>query len=186
MLNLIKRLAFSVAVASLVGCAATVTQTPTSASSPATAPRAQPPAGAFVAVVTGGPAVRANGDWQSFLEEWQASLAAAAATAKMPFVFAQDETAIPSNASILVRLTVNDFKYVSTTKRFMLGVMAGNAYMDVDAQYVELPANKLFGSKKFNTSSSAWEGIFSAVTPKQVQTVSEKIVNEVVSTTPTK
>jgi hypothetical protein len=37
----------------------------------------------------------------------------------------------------------------------MLGVMAGNAYMDVDAQYIELPANKPFGSKKFNTLSSA-------------------------------
>ena len=186
MLNLIKRITLSVAVASLVGCAATVTQTPISTSSTVAANRAQAPAGALVAVISGGPAVRANGDWQSFLEEWQTSLAASAEIAKMPFVLAMDETNIPSNTSILIRLTVNDFKYVSTTKRFMLGVMAGDAYMDVDAQYVALPANKPFGSKKFNTSSSAWEGIFSAVTPKQVQTVSEMIVKEVVSTAPAK
>ena len=186
MLNLIKRIVFSAAVISLVGCAATVTQTPTSATSPVAAPREQAPAGALIAVVTGSSAVQANVDWQSFLAEWQASLATSAGTANMPFVFAKDESAIPSNASILVRLTVNDFKYVSTTKRFMLGIMAGNAHMDVDVQYVELPANKPFGSKKFNTSSSAWEGIFSAVTPKQVQTVSELIVKEVVSTAPAK
>lgn len=97
-------------------------------------------------------------------------------------MFAKDEAAVPSSASVLIRLTVNDFKYVSTTKRFMLGILAGDASMDVDAQYIELPANKTFGSKKFNTSSSAWEGIFSAVTPKQVQTVSALIVKDVVST----
>ena len=64
--------------------------------------------------------------------------------------------------------------------------MAGNAYMDLEVQYVELPSNKPFGAKKFNTSSSAWEGIFSAVTPKQVQAVSDMIVKEVVSTAPAK
>ena len=190
MLNLIKRLALALAVASLVGCAAKVTQTSTSPSKPGTTSiatqKVQAPAGALVAVVTGSPSVLSNGDWQDFLKQWQASLANSARTAKLPFHFAKDEAAIPANASILVRLTVNDFRYVSTGKRFALGVMAGNASMDVDAQYIELPANKPFGSKKFNTTSSAWEGIFSAVTPKQVQTVSELIVNEAVSTAPAK
>lgn len=120
------------------------------------------------------------------MEEWKESLAESAKTAKVPFVFAKDEAAIPANASILVRLTVNDFKYVSTAKRYVLGLLVGNAYMDVDAQYIELPSNKSFGAKKFNTSSSAWEGIFSAVTPKQVRTVSEVIVKDVVSTSPAK
>jgi hypothetical protein len=133
-------------------------------------------------VVTGSPAAQGNSDWSSFLEEWESSLTDSAATAKTSLVFAKDEAAIPANASVLIRLTVNDFKYVSTTKRFMLGILAGNAFMDVDAQYIELPANKTFDSKKFNTSSSAWEGIFSAVTPKQVRTVSELIVKDVVST----
>lgn len=194
MQNLFKYLFVSVAIASLVGCAATVTQTKPTSSTPSTSsssvstaksisePRAQAPAGALVAVVTGSPAAQSNGDWSSFLEEWESSLKDSAAAAKTPLVFAKDETAIPSNASVLIRLTVNDFKYVSTTKRFMLGIMAGNASMDVDAQYIELPANKTLGSKKFNTSSSAWEGIFSAVTPKQVRTVSELIVKDVVPT----
>ena len=200
MQNLFKHLFISIAVVSLVGCAATVTQTkPTSSTSSTsssssavasasaapkstTAPRAQASAGALVAVVTGSAAAQSNSDWSSFLQEWESSLTDSAVTAKTSLVFAKDETAIPANASVLIRLTVNDFKYVSTTKRFMLGILAGNAFMDVDAQYVELPANKIFDSKKFNTSSSAWEGIFSAVTPKQVRTVSELIVKDVVST----
>lgn len=187
MQQLIQRFILCLAIASLVGCAATVTQSPAAASSPsATTPRAQALSGALVAVVSGSQAVRSNADWPSLVEEWKESLAESAKTAKIPFVFAKDEAAIPSNASILVRLTVNDFKYVSTAKRYVLGVLVGNAYMDVNAQYIELPSNKSFGAKNFNTSSSAWEGIFSAVTPKQVRTVSEVIVRDVVSTSPAK
>ena len=178
-------------IASLVGCAATVTQTsPSAASSPSptvvatTAPRVGAPSGAIVVIVTGSPAAQKNDDWSDLLEEWRSSLADSAKTAKMPLVFAKDEIAIPSNGSILVRLTVNEFKYVSRTKLVLLAVLAGHASMDVDAQYIELPTNKTFGFKKFNTSSSVLEGPFSAVTPQQVQTVSALIVKDVVSTAP--
>ncbi|MEO8389731.1 DUF4410 domain-containing protein [Polaromonas sp.] len=183
--HFIQRLILCLAIACLAGCAATVTQSPTASSTVAT-PRAQAPSGALVAVVTGNQAARSNTDWQSLLDDWQEYLAASAETAKVPFVFVENENTIPANASILIRLTVNDFKYVSTAKRYLLGVMVGNAYMDVDAEYIDLPSKKPFGSKKFNTSSSAWEGIFSAVTPKQVRTVSEVIVKEVISTAPAK
>src|SRR5205085_6619431 len=83
-----------IAVASLVGCAATVTQTSTSPSLTAGS-RAQMPAGALVAVIAAKPIVQGNGDWAAFLEEWQVSLASSAATARMPFVLAKDETAMP-------------------------------------------------------------------------------------------
>ncbi|WP_291218628.1 hypothetical protein, partial [Hydrogenophaga sp.] len=183
-LNLFNRSLLIAGVLLLAGCAATVSQTATSPASPGAAPQA---AGAtLVAVVGGSPAMQASSDWSSFLAEWQESLATSAESARMPFVFVKDEASIPSRSSILVRLTVNDFRYVSTNRRYMLGVIAGNAYMDVDAQYIELPANKPFGSKKFNTSSSAWEGIFSAVTPKQVRAVSDLIVKDVASTAPAK
>lgn len=184
MLKLLNRYLLILGVLVLTGCAATVSQTSTSSAPLSAAPQAS--GATLVAVVRGGPAMQASSDWSSFLAEWQEALAASAETAKMPFVFVKDEAAIPSRASVLVRLTVNDFRYVSTTKRYMLGVMAGNAYMDVDAQYIALPANKPLGSKKFNTSSSAWEGIFSAVTPKQVRTVSDLIVKDVASTAPAK
>jgi len=181
----------SFVIASLAGCAATVTQTSPSAaasSSPTvvatTAPRVGAPTGAIVVIVTGSPIAQKNGDWLDFVEELRSSLADSAKTAKMPLVFAKDETAVPSNSAILVRLTVNDFKYVSRAKLVLLAVLAGHASMDVDAQYIELPTHKTFGFKKFNTSSSVLEGPFSAVTPQQVQTVSALIVKDVVSTAP--
>jgi uncharacterized lipoprotein YajG len=188
MQQLVKPLLLAALIVALAGCAATVTQTPSSPSATSSTavavPRTQAPAGALVAIVTASAAMRSGSDWSDFLSEWQTSLSAAAAAAKVPFVFAKDEASVPATASILVKVNVNDFKFVSTGKKLMLGILAGNASMDVDVMYVELPANKPFGSKKFSTTSSAWEGVFSAVTPKQVQAVSETIVKEVASSAP--
>jgi hypothetical protein len=187
MLSSIKYILIITTVVTLAGCAANVKQTTMqSPTEPAAAPRAQAPTGALVTVVTGSAEMQANSDWSDFMEEWQSSMEKSTGNSKMTFVFAKDELSLPANAAVLVRLTVNDFKYVSTTKRIMLGIIAGNAYMDIDAQYLDLPSKKVFGSNKFNTSSSAWEGIFSAVTPKQVQTVSDMIVKEVVANAPEK
>lgn len=174
-------------ILSLAGCAATVKQTPTSAaSSVPPSSRVQAPTGTLVAVLQGSSAMRNSEDWEAFVEEWQESLATASSEAKVPFVFASNGDKLPQNASVLLRLTVKDFKYVSTTKRYLMGIIAGDASMDVDAQYIELPSNRPFGSKTFNTTSSAWQGIFSAVTPKQVQTVSEIILKDITSTAPSK
>jgi hypothetical protein len=45
---------------------------------------------------------------------------------------------------------------------------------------------KVLGAKRFNTSSHGGQGIFSAVTPKQVQAVSDLILQDLVSTAPAK
>ena len=181
MLRLIKHFIFSLVIAALVGCAAQVTQKTAVSPPQAIATRAGASVGILVAVVTGSPAVQGSGDWPDFLEEWQSSLQSTATTAKIPIVFAKSEASMPANAAVLVRLTVNDFKYVSNTRRFMLGILSGDAYMDIDAQYIKLPDMNIFGAKKFNTKSNDWEGIFTAVTPGQVQAVSEVILKDVSS-----
>lgn len=186
MKNFIQRIALSIAIVSLVGCAAKVTQTsvPTSSSAPATATAPQEQARGLVAILNAEHAVRNSSDWKSFERDWRASLSNAAKNSKVPFFFIQDEKAIPANAAVLVRLSVNNFRYVSTGKRVMMGVLTGNASMDVDAQYIDLASSQAYGTQKFNTSSSAWEGIFSSVTPKQVQAVSEIIVKEAIANKP--
>lgn len=181
MLRFFKTLTVALTIV-LTGCAASVQQTPAmetkaqtgSVQSGSSVARS----GMLTAFVTGNQEVTTSSDWSAFVDEWKEALTASAEAAGMPFFFAKDEATIPASTSVLVRLTVNDFRYMSTAKRYMLGIMAGNAFMDVDAQYVELPAQSSLASKKFNTSSSAWEGIFSAATPKQVRTVSEIIVKD--------
>jgi hypothetical protein len=188
MLHLIKHLTIVLAIA-LTGCAASVQQTSMSApqaTGEAVSSPSATPSGTLTAIVTGNPSMTASGDWAAFLDEWKEALTASAGEANWPFVFAKDEAAIPASTSVLVRLTVNDFRYLSTTKRYMLGIMAGNAFMDVEAQYFDYRVNKPIGTKKFNTSSTAWEGIFSAATPKQVRTVSEMIVKDLTTNSPAK
>lgn len=179
MLIHLRRLALLTGVGLLVGCAAAVTQTHTSTQPSGGAAKAQTSGAALVLFVTGRPAIQANVDWQTFVEEWQTSMSDAAAEAKMPFVFTKGEESLGSGPATLVRVTVNDFTYMSTAKRYIVGSMAGNAAMDVDAEYFEVPSKKPLGSKKFNASTSFWQGIFSAATPKQVQAVSAQIVKDI-------
>jgi hypothetical protein len=64
--------------------------------------------------------------------------------------------------------------------RFGFGIMTGNAFIDADAQYIEYPGAKSIATRKFATSSSAWQGVFSAMTDKQVRAISDDIVAELV------
>jgi hypothetical protein len=49
-------------------------------------------------------------------------------------------------------------------------------FIDPDVSFRELPAGKVLGSRKYNTASTAWQGIFSAMTSKQVRAICEQIV----------
>lgn len=186
MLKVIKRVAFMLVITTLAGCATKVTQTAIAPTLATSSKAAKVPGGTVVAIMSANDDVKARSDWSDFLEQWQKSLTNAAEDQAVSFIFANDESSMPANAAVLVRIHVNDFKYVSQVKRYMLGVMAGNATMDVDAKYISLPANEPFGAKNFNTSSSGWEGIFSAMTPKQVEAVSNMIVKEVIALAPTR
>lgn len=119
-----------------------------------------------------------SAEWEAFKEAWQTSMSAAASTKQSTFTMG-DASRTRGEPIVVVKLKVNDFKYVSQAKRYGMGVFSGNAYMDGDAQFVEYPGEKVLGTRKYQTSSSAWQGIFSAMTPKQVEAVSKEIVNEV-------
>lgn len=162
----------------LTGCAATVTRD-TNSAAPATTTVSPSAAKSFILDVTGVGNISAGEDWNAFLEEWQTSMASAAASKGASFTMAKSSAIAPSGPAVLVKLKVNDFRYVSQAKRYAVGVFTGNAFMDVEAEFFELPQLRSFGTRRFKTSSSAWQGVFSAMTPKQVEAVSKEIVNEV-------
>lgn len=158
------------------GCAATVNKPGADASrinTSATLPTK------LVLTVSGTPEMEASSDWSDFCEEWQTSMEEATSSAKLAFAYVSGKERVKSNQGILVQIKVNDYRYVSQAKRYGLGVFTGNAFMDLDVAFVELPSQQKLGARKFSTSSSAWEGVFSAMTPKQVQAVSSEIVNEI-------
>ena len=171
----------AIAVA-LSGCAATVKQSnlgsvQTASVSKASGAQAR---GTVAIVVTASDAVRQNSDWASLTNDWQELVPEVASELHTSASYIPSESALTSNQTMLVRVKVNEFGYLSTARRYMMGILAGNAHMDLDIEYVQLPSMQVVGTKKINTSSTAWEGIFSAATPKQVYAVSRIVITDAI------
>lgn len=169
-------LALVVAVA-LTGCAASVSR-PTASTSQARLAVPVATDKLFV-VVMPAPGLQPGDNWEAFREEWQTSLASASALQKIDAVLLEREPESVAASATLARVIVNDFRYVSQAKRYGLGVMTGNAFMDLDVEFFAAPGKQSLGQRKFSTTSSAWHGVFSAMTPKQVEAVASEIVKEV-------
>ena len=160
----------------LTGCAATV-QRQDANSAPLASTNA---AGKKLSLyVTGSQVSTTSADWEKLRGEWRSAMTGAAAAAGIPFTYYSTDPQPQSDSGTLVVVQVNDYRYLSAMTRFLLGVMAGNAFIDAEVSYYELPDRKLLGSKKYNTSSSASQGIFSAMTSKQLEALSADIVKEV-------
>ncbi len=163
-------------VTGLGGCAATVSRDAPATSAPSISTAASQQVFMEVAAAAG---VGTNPDWDAFLEEWQTSMTAAASSKGARFALAKPGASPKGETAVLVRMTVNEFQYVSQAKRYAVGIFSGNASLDVDVEFIELPQGKSLGKRKFQTSSSAWQGVFAAMTPKQVEAVSKEIIGEI-------
>lgn len=172
----------------LTGCAATVTKSSGSKGNtvnpPANVGRLQIPAASaqkIVMTVKGSPAVSATEDWQVFRQEWRAGMTAAALSKGLAFTFYDTDVVPASETGTLIGVKINDYHYVSQGARIFLGVMTGNASLDADVEFIDLQSRRIVGTRKYSSTSSAWEGIFAAMTDKQVQLVSNEIVTEIVN-----
>lgn len=166
----------AIVAAMLGGCAATVQQAESSR------PEIDVPAAAarkVVLVVTGSDRAAGSSDWEALRGEWRSAMAAATAGAGLGFEWRDSLANLPRTPGTMAVVKVNDYRYLSTGARYGLGALAGNAFIDSDVSFRELPSGKVLGSRKYNTSSTAWQGIFSAMTSKQVQAICEQIVAEI-------
>ena len=162
--------------AALAGCAATVTRD----ASHATAPITVSPAAAkrIHLAITPAPGVETGADWTRLVADWQTSMTAAAYGRGASFALARPgET--PAGSGVLLRMQVNQFRYMTEGTRALVGVFGGNASLDVDVTFVELPQGNTRGTRNYKTSSSAWQGVLSAMTPKQVDAIANEIVAEI-------
>lgn len=171
-------------VALLSGCASTPPGNSAPQASAAT-PTVQKPlpiptasAKKLVLLMSGTKASTEAKDWGSFKEEWRATFAAHAKDAGVAFAM-QDEEARPTgDAGTLVSVYVNDYRMVGIGARIFLGVMSGNAYIDAKASFSDLKAGSSFGTRDYNTSSSAWQGVFGKMTPQQVDLIATQVFSE--------
>jgi hypothetical protein len=78
----------------------------------------------------------------------------------------------------LLQVYVNDYRMVGIGARIFLGVMTGNAYIDAKGTFSDLDNGNPFGERVYNTTSSAWGGVFAKMTPQQVDAVATMVFSE--------
>nr|WP_297357588.1 hypothetical protein [uncultured Caldimonas sp.] len=165
-------LAFSVL---LGGCAASV-KTGTADNNPLRVPVSATKN--VVLNVTGSSTATSSKDWAQFKQEWHEAMQTAVAQSGAKLSFQDGTPRHTGDTGTLVVVNVNDYRYVSAGARFGLGVMTGNAFIDAKVRFADLRNGTDFGERSYNTSSSAWEGIFSAMTSKQIEAVCQQIAGE--------
>jgi hypothetical protein len=172
----------------LAGCASTSNQQ--QASNPQPAPAAAPAAPKPVAVpaassrklvlrLSGVKASTDAKDWNSFKGEWRATFADHAKAAGVAFAMQEGNAPPAAEAGTLVDVHVNDYRMVGIGSRMFLGVMTGNAYIDAKVTFRDLKDGKVFGAQDYNTTSSAWHGVFAKMTPQQIDAIATGVFGQI-------
>ncbi len=162
------------------------TSSGTAAAKPATAPapaaatvqavRVPPGSTKKVVLNMGGPkAVVEAKDWASFKEEWRATFAEHAKSSGIAFAMQDGGMRASAEPGTLLNVYVNDYRQVGIGARIFLGVMTGNAYIDSKVAFADLGNGAVFGEQAYNTSSSAWSGVFGKMTPQQVDAIATEV-----------
>jgi hypothetical protein len=174
------KIAFVAIAVLLTGCAANVQR---SGASVTTAVLSRDAKSKIVLVVRGSDAVAKSADWPLMREEWRAAMSQAAAAQGLAYADQPDPDKTPraAGAGTLVTVMVNDYRYVATGTRYGLGVFTGNAFVNSEVTFADFKTGRVVGSRKYDTSSSAMQGVFSAMTSKQVQGIATEIVKDVSS-----
>ena len=183
-----KYICLSVLGIALAGCAASGAKhdnSPSAAAAQAAPSAAVPPlttpaasAKRLVLNMSGPAAVIQAKDWPAFEEEWRATFAEHAKEAGVAFDVQKGDPRSTGETGTLLQVYVNDYRMVGIGARVFFGVMTGNAYIDAKASYTDLDDGKAFGERVYNTTSSAWGGVFAKMTPQQVDAVASKVFAE--------
>lgn len=160
----------------LGGCASTVQKSDESAPVPV---GVQATGKAIVLNVTGSTVATTAKDWADFKGLWREECAQEFAADGALFSMQDGEPKATGETGALVVVNVADYRYVSTGARIMFGVMTGNAYINAQVTFRDLRTGDVRASKSYDTSSSAWQGVFSGMTSKQVHAMCHEIVGQV-------
>jgi hypothetical protein len=115
-------------------------------------------------------------DWEAFKGVWREALKEEA-NAVGATVTAQDGESKPTGVpGTLLAVNVVDYRYISAGARYGFGVMTGNAFVNAQVSFRDLNTGELWGERHYDTTSSAWQGIFSPMTDKQVHAICKEIV----------
>jgi hypothetical protein len=134
---------------------------------------------AIVLNVTGSRIATESNDWEQCKGEWRAAMKSEAAGLGATFTPQEGDPKPTGDSGTLVVVNIADYRYLSPGARYGFGVMTENAFIKSRVQYRDLATGEVLGEHSYDTTSTAWQGIFSAMTEKQVQAICKQIIAEV-------
>ena len=167
-----------ITLALLTGCAATVKR---EASDAAMAHLPASASSKLVLNVGGSTSCLSSSDWEGFKFEWKENFMEQAKIAGVPFEMQEGPPRSTGEEGTLLFVYVNDYRFLRPGTRYVTGILSGNAYIESKLSFSDLKTGEAFGSKSANTSSSAWEGVFSAMTNKQVEAIAADVYKDLKS-----
>jgi hypothetical protein len=163
------------------GTATSTTPSATTEQSVRTAPAVAVPAAAkrkIVMAMIGPKTVVESKDWTEFKREWRETFAEHAKDAGVAYSFSDSVPRPTGEDGTILLVDVADYRIVGIGARIFLGVMTGNAFIDAKVKYLNLRNGSAFGEQQYNTTSSAWSGVFAKVTPQQVDSIAENVFKD--------
>jgi len=168
-------LSFLVAVTLLSGCAASVKSGGAEALTIEDSAKKN-----LVVNIQGNGKVQQNEDWIRLRQEWNQALKDEATRAG--YRLTEAHVADPAvKEGVGIKINVTNFRYLTPGARYAAGVMVGNAWINSSADYSDLQSGRLIGTRTYDTSSSAWEGVMSAMTQEQVEAIAQQIISDIKS-----
>ncbi len=113
--------------------------------------------------------------------EWRETFAGHAKDAGITYAFVETAPAPSAVDGALISVNVTDYRIVGVGMRILFGIMTGSAFIDAQLTYSNLRDGTKFGEQQYNTSSSAWAGIFAKMTPQQVDQIATSVFTDLKS-----
>jgi len=159
----------------MAGCASTVQKSAQSAPIPVGAEAGK----SVVLNMTGSTVATTAKDWNDFKGLWRDACTQEFTAVGAVFSMQDGEPKPTGDTGSLVVVNVVDYRYVSTATRIMFGVMTGNAFINAQVTFRDLKSGDVRATKTYDTTSTAWQGIFSGMTTKQVRAMCHELVGEI-------
>jgi hypothetical protein len=118
-------------------------------------------------------------DWNGFKQEWLEHFEEQAEEAHIAFEMQEGPPRATGEEGVLLYVFVQDYRFIRPGTRYIVGITAGNAFIESKLTLSDLQTGAPLGSQVANTASSAWEGIFSAMTNRQVEAIATDVFKQI-------